>query len=152
MKRSVLWILLLLCLGLTGCNTTSSLETKTLTLAVFDSGYGSGEANLMQWVERYNDSHPDVKIEVVNYLENYSDPYEAINKLKIEISAGNGPDMINFGGLYSPLDVSSGMMADLYPFMHNDKSFDDKDFYFNILQSFEAVSYKHMTLPTPPYV
>ena len=137
MKRYVLRILLVLCLGLTGCGASSSAETKTLTLAVFQSQYGgetsSGSSNLLQWVELYNKEHSDVRIEVVNYLENYPDPYEALNQIKIEISAGNGPDMINFGSLYSPLDASCGMMADLYPFMEADDSLDKEDVYYNIL-------------------
>lgn len=148
MRRYILRVLLLFCLGLTGCNTTSSMETKTLTLAVFNSGYGSEKSNLMQWVERYNKNHSDIMIEVVNYSENYPDPYEAINQLKIEISAGNGPDMINFGGLYSPLDASGGMMADLYPFMKNDESFDDQELYYNILQSFEVGDSLYVLVPS----
>lgn len=153
MKRYVLKVMLILCLGLTGCGAIPSAEmdAKTLTLAVFQSQYGgetsSGSSNLLQWAERYHEEHPDVKIEIVNYLENYPDPYEAINQIKIEISAGNGPDMINFGSLYSPLDASCGMMADLYPFMENDESFDKQDYYYNILQAFDAGNSLYVLVP-----
>ena len=153
MKRYVLKVMLILCLGLMGCSAIPSaeMEAKTLTLAVFQSQYGgetsSGSSNLLQWAERYHEEHPDVKIEIVNYLENYPDPYEAINQIKIEISAGNGPDMINFGSLYSPLDASCGMMVDLYPFMENDESFDKQDYYYNILQAFDAGNSLYVLVP-----
>ena len=153
MKKYCLWILLTLCLGFTGCSTTSSSEeeTKTLTLAVFKNEFGGNtlpeRSSLLQWVELYNENHSDVKIEIVNYLENYSTPYEALNQIKMEISAGNGPDMINFGRQYSPLDASSGIMADLYPFLQNDKSFNKQDFYYNILKAFEVGDSLYVLVP-----
>lgn len=153
MKRYVLKVILIFCLGLMGCSAIPSaeMEAKTLTLAVFQSQYGgetsSGSSDLLQWAERYHEEHLDVKIEIVNYLENYPDPYDAINQIKIEISAGKGPDMINFGSLYSPLDASCGMMADLYPFMENDESFDKQDYYYNILQAFDAGNSLYVLVP-----
>ncbi|MBD5530345.1 MAG: extracellular solute-binding protein [Lachnospiraceae bacterium] len=144
MKKHISWTLLLLCFLFTGCNAKvlAGTETKTLTLAVF------GGSNLSQWVNSYNENHSDVKIEIVNYLDNYPDPYEALDQIKIEISAGKGPDMINFGSLYSPLDVSCGMMADLYPFMRNDKSFDRQDFYMNIMEAFEVGGNLYVLVPS----
>lgn len=148
MEKRIMWILLVLCLGLMGCDTMPSEDAKTLTLAVFKSGYGGARSGLLQWVEVYNENHSDVKIQVVNYLEEYQDPYEAINQLKIEISAGNGPDMINFGSLYSPLDASCGMMTDLSPFIQEDKSFDNQDLYYNILQAFEVGDSLYALVPS----
>lgn len=150
MKKHILWILLILCFSFTGCNAKSSAvtETKTLTLAVFESESQLSRSKLFQWVNLYNENNSDVKIEIVNYLDNYSDSFEAFNQIKVEISAGKGPDMINFGGQYSPLDASSGMMADLYPLMQNDESFDKQDFYYNILESFEVGDSLYVLVPT----
>lgn len=150
MKKHILWILLILCLSFTGCNAKSSAttETKNLTLAVFESESQLSRSKLLQWVNLYNENHSDVKIEMVNYLDNYSDPFEALNQIKIEITAGKGPDMINFGGQYSPIDASSGMMADLYPLMQNDESFDKQDFYCNILESFEVGDSLYVLVPS----
>lgn len=150
MKKQILWILLILCLSLTGCNAKSSsaTETKTLTLAVFESEFQLSRSRLLQWVNLYNENHSDIIIEIVNYLDNYSDPFEALNQIKIEISAGKGPDMINFGGQYSPLDASSGMLSDLYPFMQNDESFETQDFYYNILESFEVGDSLYVLAPS----
>lgn len=120
-------------------------------MAVFINEFGNNSlperSGLLQWVELYNDNHSDVKIKIVNYLENYSTPYEALNQIKMEISAGNGPDIINFGRQYSPLDASSGMMADLYPFMQNDESFNQQDFYYNIMKSFEVGDRLYVLVP-----
>ena len=150
MKKHILWILLILCLSFTGCNAKASATTeiKTLTLAIFESESQLSRSKLLQWVNLYNESHSDVKIEIINYLDNYSDPFEALNQIKIEISAGKGPDMVNFGNQYSPIDASSGMMADLYPLMQNDESFERQDFYYNILRSFEVGDSLYVLVPS----
>lgn len=146
MKKHILWIILILCFLFTGCNAKSpaETETKTLTLATFQGESSS----LLQWVNLYNENHSDVKIETVNYLENYPDPYDALSQIKIEISAGKGPDMIDFGSQYSPLDASCGMMADLYPLMQNDELFDQQDFYYNILEAFEVGDSLYVLVPS----
>ena len=144
MKKHILWILLLLCFSFTGCNakSPSETETKTLTLAVV------GGSGLSRWVNSYNEKHSDVQIEIVNYSENYPDLDEAMNQIKIEISAGKGPDMIDFSWQYSPLDASSGMLADLYPFMQNDESFAPQDFYYNILEAFAIDDSLYVLVPS----
>lgn len=145
MKKHILWIMLILSFLFVGCNAKPSAETeiKTLTLATF-----KGESSsLFQWVNLYNENHSDVKIEVVNYLENYPDLYDAMDQIKIEILAGKGPDMVDFGSLYSPLDASCGMLADLYPFMQNDESFNQQDYYMNILEAFEVGDSLYVLVP-----
>lgn len=146
MKKHILWILLILCFLLTGCSTESSAdaEIKTLTLATFQGEFSS----LIKWVNLYNENHSDVRIEIVNYLENYPDPYDALDQIKIEISAGKGPDMIDFGGQYSPLDASCGMLVDLHFFMQNDESFDSQDFCYNVLEAFEVGDCLYVLVPS----
>ena len=149
MKKHILWLLLVLCFSFVGCSAKSSAETatKTLTLAVFQSESQLQGSDLLQWVNLYNENHSDVKIEIINYLDNHSDLDEALDQIKIEINAGKGPDMINFGRQYSPLDASCGMMADLYPFMQNDEYFDEQDFYYNILEAFEVGDSLYVLVP-----
>lgn len=146
MRKYVLWILLAGCFLLSGCGAkfpeSTKSNPKTLTLATF------GGSNISQWVRSYNENHPDVKIEIVNYLDIDPDPREALNQIKIEISAGKGPDMINFGGQYSPLDASSGMMADLYPLLREDESFDGQDYYHNILDAFAVGDSLYVLVPS----
>lgn len=146
MKKQSLWIALTLCLALAGCGgkEPAEAENKTLTLATF-----RGESSsLVQWVNQYNEKHPDITIETVNYQEIYPDPYEAINQIKIEVSAGKGPDLIDFGSLYSPLDASCGMMADLYPLMQADETFDEQDYTMNIMKAFAVGDSLYALVPS----
>ncbi len=87
-------------------------------------------------------------IEIVNYLDTYSDLEEALDQIKIEINAGKGPDMINFGTQYSPIDASCGMMTDLYPFIQNDDLFEQRDFYYNVLEAFEVGESLYVLVPS----
>lgn len=150
MRKHFLWLLLILCFLFTGCSTKSSAETetKTLTLAVYQNESQLQGSNLLQWVNLYNENHSDVKIEIINYLDDHSDLEEALNQIKIEINAGKGPDMIDFGRQYSPIDASCGMMADLYPFLQNDESIVEQDFYYNILEAFEAGESLYVLVPS----
>lgn len=145
MKKNSIWIMLAGCFLLAGCGVrppaNAETETETLTLATL------GGADLSHWVNLYNEKHPEVKIETVNYLDNYPDPREALNQIKIEITAGQGPDLINFGRQYSPLDASSGMLADLYPFLQEDESFDRQDYYCNILDAFAVGDSLYVLVP-----
>lgn len=148
-NKHILWILLILCFSFAGCNakTSAATETKILTLAVFMRE--SQSSKLLQWVEMYNENNSDIKIEVAYYLDNYPNPMEALDQIKIEITAGKGPDMIDFGrSQYSPADASSGMMVDLYPLMQNDESFNKQDFYYNILESFEVGDSLYVLVPS----
>jgi hypothetical protein len=148
-KKHILRIWLLCCLLLTSCGkTTGEHETKILTLAVMESKTQLRNSNLLQWVNQYNEKYSDVQIEIVNYLDNYPDPEEALNQIKIEINAGKGPDMINFGSQYSPLDASTGMMTDLYPLMQDDESFDRQDYYYNIMDAFAVDKSLYVIVPS----
>ena len=153
MRKCILWILMLLCLTFSGCGIRPSAEieaekeTKTLTLAVFQSESGIRGSSLSKWVEQYNENHSEVQIEIVSYLDGATEYGDVLNKLKIEINAGNGPDMINFGGTYSPLDASFGLMVDLYPYMQNDIFIKKQDFYYNILEAFEVGESLYVMVP-----
>lgn len=149
MKKHILWILLVLCFSLSGCITNSSdtAEVETLTLAVFKSESQLARSGLAKWVNLYNEN-ADIIIEIINYNETFYDPHEALEKIKIEIIAGRGPDMIDFGLDYSPLDASNGMMADLYPMMQNDPLFNKQDYYDNILESFAVGENLFVLVPT----
>lgn len=153
MRKYILWIGVFLCLLFSGCGDQATTElkaendVKTLTLAVFQSEYGLKNTSLSQWVNLYNENHSDVQIEIVNYLDNNTDFSEVLSKLKIEINAGKGPDIVNFGAYYSPLDASCGMMVDLYPYMQNDDSFNKQDYYYNILEAFEVGESLYVIVP-----
>lgn len=150
MKKYVLGTLLLFCTFLIGCSREVSTEEqkKILTLAVFQSELQLRNSDLLRWVNLYNAGQEDIQIEIVNYLDNYSDLEEAFNQIKIEINAGKGPDMINFGSQYSPINASCGIMEDLNTFIHSDNNFDEQEYYLNILNSFEVGENLYVMIPS----
>ena len=146
MKKYILSIVFIFLL-LAGCTTPNEPEAKTLRLAVFGA-FEFSNSELTKWVNKYNQDTVGVTIEMVNYSENVSDPFEALNQIKIEIAAGKGPDLINFNNLsYSPLDASCGILADLYPLMQNDNFFNRQDFYGNIIDSFSIGDSLYVLVP-----
>lgn len=150
MKKYIIGMLVVFCVMLTGCGrgTSSEPEKKVLTLAVFKSASQLQGSDLVRWVNRYNAEQTDVQIEVVNYLENYQDLEEALNQIKIEINAGKGPDMIDFGTLYSPIDASCGMLEDLNTLIQKDSSFHEQEYYSNILEAFEVGESLYVMIPS----
>ena len=135
---------------LTGCGRgmSSEPEKKVLTLAVLKRDSQLQGSDFVKWINQYNAEQTDVQIEVVNYLESYQDLEEALNQIKIEINAGKGPDMIDFGTLYSPIDASCGMLEDLNTFIQNDFSFQKQEYYSNILEAFEVGDSLYVMLPS----
>ena len=150
MKKYIIGLLVLFCVMLTGCGRGmfSEPEKKVLTLAVFKSESQLQGSELVRWMNRYNAEQTDVQIEVVNYLEGYQDLEEALNQIKIEINAGKGPDMIDFGTLYSPIDASCGMLEDLNTWIQKDSSFQEQEYYSNILEAFEVGESLYVMIPS----
>ena len=135
---------------LTGCGRgmSSEPEKKVLTLAVLKRDSQLQGSDFVKWINQYNAEQTDVQIGVVNYLESYQDLEEALNQIKIEINAGKGPDMIDFGTLYSPIDASCGMLEDLNTWIQNDSSFHEQEYYSNILEAFEVGDSLYVMLPS----
>ena len=150
MKKYIIGMLVVFCVMLTGCGRgmSSEPEKKVLTLAVFKSASQLQGSDLVRWMNQYNAEQTDVQIEVVNYLESYQDLEEALNQIKIEINAGKGPDMIDFGTLYSPIDASCGMLEDLNTLIQKDSSFHEQEYYSNILEAFEIGDSLYVMLPS----
>ncbi|MCL2253546.1 MAG: extracellular solute-binding protein [Lachnospiraceae bacterium] len=148
MKKYLTWILII-CYTLAGCSIPELSEIKTLELAVYISDSQLSRSGLAQAVNTFNDNNSNVKIEITNYRETHSDPWDALNHIKIDIIAGKGPDMIDFGSDwgYSPL-ISSAMLTDLYPLMQNDVSFNKQDFHFNIIESFAVGESLYVLVPS----
>lgn len=137
----ILLVLMLLCVACGKKEPTlqseqSTEESKLLTMAVFQSVERFNRSDLGKWVTQYNETQSDVIIEVVNYLEKYPDMQDALNQIKIEINAGKGPDMINFGSNYSPLDASCGMLTDLNELIQQDATYPKQELYRNVMDAF----------------
>lgn len=124
------------------------MEGKTvLTIA----GIGLGEnPGLQKAVIAFNRENPEYRIEIVDYMERYGpDTIEnredyldgcdtMMQRIRMEILSGNGPDMLlNSGGEESDLlsYASSGLLIDLVPLMNSDSDFHEEDYVSSILNA-----------------
>ena len=155
MRKYFLSSIIILCVLITGCamkspqeSVHSNPEKIKLTLAIFQDQSFFAKSDLGRWVKQYCETCPEVEIEIINYMEQAGDFQEAMNQIKIEINAGKGPDMVQFGQLYSPLEASCGMMADLRPFMKSDEIIDENDYYQNVLDSFAVGDSLYVLVPS----
>lgn len=115
-------------------------DQKVLTIGLF----GENPAFLKK-AESFFKEHPEYELvyQVYDYQGNDEDPYQ---QLKIEISAGKGPDVINFASAYSESVAAGGLTEDLYPWMEADRSFSMEDYFENIFHAF-AVDGKLSAVP-----
>lgn len=130
---------------LSGCGEESikSKEKEILTLAVLYE-----DPELSRWVTRFNSDNSEVEIEIQNYGEAGTDVIDAMNRIRMEIVSGKGPDLIDFGLLYSPRDVSGGILENLYTYMQEDISFQKQDYFYNIIDSFGVGESLYVMVPS----
>lgn len=129
----VIRLLIILCVFmLVGCNKANSDDNKQiLTVGIFQE-----DADFLKKVSVFS-RESQYEIEVVKYdsVSYGEDPYQ---QLKVEIAAGKGPDIINFGGEYSE-SVAAGLLTDdLYEYMDRDQGFHREDYFENILNAFSV--------------
>ena len=124
------------------------MEGKTiLTLAGISIGDNPA---LQKAVNDFNRENPEYRIEIVDYMMRYGpesiesreEYLEAcdtmMQRIKMEIMSGNGPDMLlNSGGEESDLLLyaSSGLLTDLVPLMNADSDFHEDDYVSSILNA-----------------
>lgn len=146
-KKWKILIFLFLMTVLCGCSSehTASEGRKTLVLATFMEDGEDGE--LSRAAVRFHKNHPDIQIEIRNYAGDSSDIRDAVNKVKMEIIAGKGPDLIDFGRYYSEGDAANGMMVNLYDFIEKDETFREEDYFYNVITSFATGERLYVMIP-----
>ena len=103
-------------------------ETDKLTVY----GYPLVDEALRQAVSLFESLYPDVTVEYTNLGEAFED------RVRAEIPAGRGPDVLFGGGSILPdiyKTMSTGVFADLAPYMANDPDYIPEDFYEEIMNS-----------------
>lgn len=96
-----------------------------LTLAVLSA---LPRVTLDRAVHQFNQLSEDYFVEMENLIAAYGSLGDALNALNIRVIAGQGPDLIYFGGL-SPIDYSSsGYLADIYELIDADPDLSRDDF------------------------
>jgi len=101
-------------------------------------------------VIKFNRSHDDVRIEILDYSEyNTEEDYSAgLTKLTTEIMAGNMPDIISLSEIPYAQLAAKGLLEDLYPYIDADKDFSRDDFFGNVLGALEVDGKLFSTCPS----
>lgn len=111
-------------------NSLDIKEKKILTFACADLDH-----SLKDQILSFNKTNKDYRINIKSYGA-YEDSAE---KLKMDISSGMMPDILDVGiGISKDQMIKKGMFTDLYPFMEKDKEIKKEDFFPSILKILET--------------
>ncbi len=103
-------------------------EVEIITLACY---YANPEVT--KAVTSYNQAHPDTKVKIKCYSDNYSDWDEMQEAFDRDILENAGYDIIMFDSSNYGKYSDKGLLEDLMPILENDPSFDLNDYYEKIL-------------------
>src|SRR5690606_31191525 len=107
MKKTGLFMMVALLVFLTACMPSAETEQKTLTF--WHIGIGKERTILEEAVKRFEEKHPDVKVEIVAHQ---NDAYKT--KLPVAMGGGNPPDIFHsWGGGWLGEFVEAGQVYDL---------------------------------------
>lgn len=98
-KRGKLLLLWGLVFGLCSCSReeeSASRETVSLTLVSFEESRA-----LTEQVNLFNETHEGYRIDIQIYEQDDVDKDDRIERLQREITAGRGPDLVNYGSHYA---------------------------------------------------
>ncbi len=118
----------------------------TLEISAYSGGDGATWYDL---ILGFKELHPNVKIilngeiiednsDIGNETDNSNLDYLSYsNKLKIDLAAGEGPDLIIGNFDFASEIAKSGLLADLYSFMESDETFNKEDYFTNVFEAAE---------------
>lgn len=124
-------------LFLTACGSNGDTVSEDGRI-VLTLGTVSDSQDLKKQVEAYNQNHPEYVIEIKGYGDLAVEGTDALGMIQMEIAAGGGPDIIDFGYLYSPMAVGSGIVEDLSVYMDADEDFHEEDYFMNVIDAFSG--------------
>lgn len=121
--------------GLFSVSASAGQEDVTvLTLATFDA-----EAVASAALE-FNESQSEYRVEVIDYsvYNTASDPGGGLEKLGLDIAAGDAPDVYDLTALPVSRYIQKGLLEDLYPFLDADETLAREDFFPALLAAMET--------------
>lgn len=90
----------------------------TLTLAGIEIGEWT---DLQKSIIEFNRNHKNCCIKVVDYLNDNYDYYDALNRLQLDFTSGNTPDLLLLSATVDgTIYAKKGLLYDLYELMKND--------------------------------
>lgn len=123
---------LLLFLTACGRNEDNVSEDGRIVLTL---GTVSANQNLRKQVETYNQNNSEYLIEIKTYGDQAVAGADAVSMIQMEIATGEGPDIIDFGYLYSPMATGKGIVEDLSVYMEADEDFHEEDYFMNVIDA-----------------
>lgn len=136
-KKGIMLVLFAVLLFLTACGSNGDNISEDGRI-VLTLGTVSNSHDLKKQVEAYNQTHPEYLIEIKTYGDLSAAGTDAVNMIQMEIAAGEGPDIIDFGYLYSPIAMGKGIVEDLSVYMNADEDFHDEDYFMNVIDAFSG--------------
>ncbi len=115
---------------------TTAAPGKNTEKTVLTLGTVSVSEGLYKQVSAFNQQNTEYEIEIKSYAGDMADGGNAVNTIQMEIAAGKGPDIVDFGYLYTPGAVSKGITEDLSVYMEADEDFNKEDYFMNIIEAF----------------
>ena len=133
-KKGIIVVLFAVSIFLTACGdiTSNDLEGERTVLTL---GTVSANQDLREQVEIFNQQNSAYLIEIKTYGDMTVAGTDAVDLMQMEIAAGKGPDIIDFGYLYSPRAVCKGITEELSAYMEADKEFHKEDYFMNVVEA-----------------
>ncbi|MCM1561436.1 MAG: hypothetical protein NC123_18160 [Butyrivibrio sp.] len=127
-KLLLLWGLVFLLCSCSLGEESGSRETVSLTLVSFEES-----RELTEQVNLFNETHEGYRIDIQIYEQDDADKDDRLERLQREITAGRGPDLVNYGSHYASNYCLGYYTENLLNYLPEDW----QSIYFsNILESF----------------
>ncbi len=106
-KYYALFLLVLAVTFMAGCKKEDN-QPHELTIAYFDSS-----AALSRQIDAFTAIHPEYTVNLVKYDHSDIAEEDGVEKIKRELIAGEGPDIIDFGYMYNVCNIAGDYTIDL---------------------------------------
>lgn len=155
-KVLIITIILFITVIFTACSKGTEGDSAPQSGAAEDSGEErivltlgtvTSSAALRKQVDAYNQQNSEYMIEIKEYGSENVLGSDGINTIQMEILSGKGPDLIDFGNLYTQGAVSKGITEDLSLYMEADEEFYEEDYFTNILDAYRVDGKRYVVSP-----
>lgn len=132
---------------LAACGDTTGAESipeRTLRIACWVE-----DMELSLTVERFQELHNDITVEVVSYYdETATDVYAAMDRMNTRLISGEIPDLFYLNSMDVAALRNGGFLADLYPLMSQDEEFIESDYFMEIWDLFAVDGMLYEFIPS----
>ncbi|HKM04457.1 MAG TPA: extracellular solute-binding protein [Lachnospiraceae bacterium] len=114
-----------------------SSQVKTNTILTY--GTMSLNYDVRSAIIKFNKTNENYRIQVKEYANGYDDYEAALTQFNSDITAGNGPDIIDLTyGFSIKRYASKGIFEDLYPYIEKDSEINLDEYLKNMVKAYEV--------------